>query len=72
VSLASLRQVRNAEGVRSALNTRVLINSIVQQTMVFVAQLATAGGVRAPLAQTARLTTMPPMDHPTMMGKQRP
>jgi hypothetical protein len=35
------------------LNTHVLIDSIVQQTMVFVAQLATAGGVRAPLAHIA-------------------
>jgi hypothetical protein len=34
-------------------NTELLINSIVQQTMVFVAQLATAGGVRAPLAHVA-------------------
>jgi DNA-binding MarR family transcriptional regulator len=30
-----------------------LINAIVQQTMVFIAQLATAGGVRAPLANVA-------------------
>ena len=35
------------------MNTHLLINTIVQQTMVFVAQLATAGGVRAPLAKIA-------------------
>lgn len=35
------------------MNTELLINAIVQQTMVFVAQLATAGGVRAPLAHVA-------------------
>ncbi len=31
----------------------VLIHTIVEQTVVFIAQLATAGGVRAPLAQVA-------------------
>ncbi len=30
------------------MNTELLINAIVQQTMVFVARLATAGGTRAP------------------------
>jgi hypothetical protein len=35
------------------LNTHLLINTIVEQTMVFIAQLATAGGVRAPLAKIA-------------------
>jgi hypothetical protein len=35
------------------MNTQLLINAIVQQTMVFVARLATAGGVRAPLANVA-------------------
>jgi hypothetical protein len=34
-------------------NTHLLIDSIVQQTMVFIAQLATYGGVRAPLAHVA-------------------
>jgi hypothetical protein len=34
-------------------NTQLLIDAIVQQTMVFIAQLATAGGVRAPLARVA-------------------
>jgi hypothetical protein len=34
-------------------NAHLLINTIVQQTMVFIAQLATAGGVRAPLAKVA-------------------
>jgi hypothetical protein len=34
-------------------HTQVLIDAIVQQTMVFIAQLATAGGIRAPLARVA-------------------
>jgi len=34
-------------------NAYLLINAVVQQTMVFIAQLATAGGVRAPLAHVA-------------------
>jgi hypothetical protein len=35
------------------MNTQLLIDAIVQQTMVFIAQLATAGGLRAPLAHVA-------------------
>lgn len=35
------------------MNTHLLIDAIVQQTMVFIAQLATSGGVRAPLAHIA-------------------
>ncbi|MDQ2647321.1 MAG: winged helix DNA-binding domain-containing protein [Myxococcota bacterium] len=35
------------------MNTQLLIDAVVQQTMVFIAQIATAGGVRAPLAQVA-------------------
>ena len=35
------------------MNAQILIQSVVQQTMVFIAQLATAGGVRAPLATLA-------------------
>jgi hypothetical protein len=35
------------------LNAHLLIDAVVQQTMVFIAQLATAGGVRAPLAHVA-------------------
>ena len=35
------------------MNTQLLIDAVVQQTMVFIAQLATAGGVRAPLARVA-------------------
>jgi hypothetical protein len=34
-------------------NTQILIDAVVQQTVVFIAQLATAGGVRAPLARVA-------------------
>ncbi len=35
------------------MNAHLLIDAVVQQTMVFIAQLATSGGVRAPLAQVA-------------------
>ncbi|HSC87245.1 MAG TPA: hypothetical protein VLC09_08250 [Polyangiaceae bacterium] len=35
------------------MNTHLLIEAVVQQTMVFIAQLATSGGVRAPLAHVA-------------------
>jgi hypothetical protein len=36
-----------------AVNVRLLIHGIVRQTTVLIAQLATAGGVRAPLAELA-------------------
>lgn len=35
------------------MNTQLLIDAVVQRTVVFIAQLATAGGVRAPLAHVA-------------------
>ena len=35
------------------MNAHLLIDAVVQQTMVFIAQLATAGGVRTPVAQVA-------------------
>jgi hypothetical protein len=35
------------------MNVRILIDSIVRQTTVLIAQLATSGGVRAPLAHVA-------------------
>ncbi len=35
------------------MNAQLLIQAVVQQTTVFVAQLATSGGLRAPLAQLA-------------------
>jgi len=38
---------------RVIVNAYLLIDAVVQQTMVFIAQLATAGGVRAPLAHVA-------------------
>lgn len=38
------------------MNPQILIHAIVQQTMVFIAQLATAGGVRAPLMRLANQT----------------
>jgi hypothetical protein len=34
-------------------NPQILIDAVVQRTVVFIAQLATAGGVRAPLAHVA-------------------
>src|ERR1041384_3528070 len=38
---------------REPLNIQLLIDSIVRQTTVLIAQLATSGGVRAPLAHVA-------------------
>jgi hypothetical protein len=35
------------------MNTQLLIDAVVQQTVVFIAHLATAGGVRAPLVHVA-------------------
>ena len=35
------------------MNTKLLVDSIVRQTTVLIAQLCTAAGVRAPLAQIA-------------------
>lgn len=35
------------------MNAHLLIDAVVQQTMVFIAQLATAGGLRTPVAQVA-------------------
>lgn len=35
------------------MNVRILIDGIVRQTMVLIAQLATSGGLRAPLAHVA-------------------
>ena len=35
------------------MNVRILIDSVVRQTMVMIAQLATSGGLRAPLAHVA-------------------
>jgi hypothetical protein len=35
------------------MNTQLLIDAVVQRTVVFIAQVATAGGVRAPLAHVA-------------------
>jgi hypothetical protein len=35
------------------MNTQLLIDTVVQQTMVFIAQLATKGGIRAPLVRVA-------------------
>lgn len=49
LTLTSPRATRHSKAV----NAYVLVDAIVQQTMVFIAQLATAGGVRAPLAHVA-------------------
>ena len=48
----SFHEAVDVEG-KSGMNTQLLIDKVVQQTMVFIAQLATAGGVRAPLARVA-------------------
>lgn len=57
VLLSSLLQAGlnlNVFALRPAIvNAHLLVNSIVQQTIVFIAQLATAAGVRAPLARIA-------------------
>ena len=39
--------------LHSGMNTKLLVDSIVRQTTVLIAQLCTAAGVRAPLAQIA-------------------
>lgn len=41
------------EGWARAMSVKILIDSVVRQTTVLIAQLATAGGVRAPLAHIA-------------------
>jgi hypothetical protein len=45
--------VHRKEHRRGRLNTRLLIDSIVRQVTVLIAQLATSGGVRAPVAHLA-------------------
>lgn len=45
--------IRGGSRVRSLMNVNVLIDSIVRQTTVLIAQLATTAGVRAPLAHVA-------------------
>src|SRR6186713_1356261 len=38
---------------RPSMNAQLLLQSVIQQTTVFLAQLATAGGTRTPLTQVA-------------------
>jgi hypothetical protein len=52
LTLVESYERENNEGVAMN-NPQLLIDAVVQQTMVFIAQLATAGGVRAPLAGVA-------------------
>jgi hypothetical protein len=40
-------------GIVSSVNAQILIDAVVRQTTVLIAQLATSGGVRAPLARIA-------------------
>jgi hypothetical protein len=40
-------------GIGGCVNVKILIDSIVRQTTVLIAQLATTGGIRAPLAHIA-------------------
>ena len=51
MTLCSTRSLKQT--LVNEMNTQLLINAVVQQTMVFIARLATAGGVRAPLAHVA-------------------
>lgn len=44
---------RRHDASRKIMNTQLLIDAVVQQTVVFIAQLATSGGIRAPLAHIA-------------------
>jgi hypothetical protein len=45
--------------VGGGMRTHLLIDAIVRQTTVLIAQLATAGGFRAPLAHIAEQVTSP-------------
>src|SRR5689334_22596117 len=45
--------MRMGPGGQGFMNTQALIDGIVQQTTVLIAHLATAGGIRAPLARIA-------------------
>ena len=44
------------------MNTKLLVDTIVRQTMVLIAQLATSQGVRTPLAHVAGQVFMPIVD----------
>jgi hypothetical protein len=53
------------------MNVPVLVSSIVRQTMVLIAQLATTGGARAPLAQVADRVFMDLVRELTRQGVSR-
>src|SRR6187399_639417 len=51
--LARQSKLVSKRSCREHLNAHLLIDAVVQQTMVFIAQLATSGGLRTPVAQVA-------------------
>lgn len=53
VTPATPRRLAVVARFDSAMNVKILIDSVVRQTTVLIAQLATTGGVRAPLAHIA-------------------
>src|ERR1041384_4748843 len=56
---------------REPLNIQLLIDSIVRQTTVLIAQLATSGGVRAPLAHVANQVFLDLANEPEAQGGSR-
>src|SRR5262245_60049757 len=52
LSVVTLDSPAAGQQARSV-NTQLLVHGIVQQTMVLIAQVATVGGIRAPLARVA-------------------
>src|SRR6185369_16651360 len=53
MTLLSLPRGHGRPVASGSMNIPVLVSGIVRQTMVLIAQLATTGGARAPLAQVA-------------------
>src|SRR5689334_16034848 len=58
-------------GERGQMNVPLLIDSVVRQTTVLIAQLATAGGVRAPLASVANQVFLDLADELNAQGVSR-
>jgi hypothetical protein len=55
----------------TAVNVQLLIDAIVRQTTVLIAQLATTGGARAPLAQVAQRVFLELADELAVQGVSR-
>jgi hypothetical protein len=58
-------------GQQASVKAQLLINAVVQQTVVFLAQLATSGGVRAPLAHIADQVFLEPTRELNEQGSPR-